>query len=189
VSNKIKGPPRGPQLPAFFFLSPEEREKSPAWRALRNTGESLARVRKHLPQYPPEQLERMRALRRQAQLPAGMVEFARRWRAWWPEQAQQAAQTPDQQPTRIEQPPSKHGPGAPRLEFPHLPEALEALGEKWPQVRWAGSKIVRRHIQFVISFCRQHGDKVNRVYGEDGVSETQKQTFRRRIKEWQKPPP
>jgi hypothetical protein len=95
--NKDRDPPRGPQLPHWLFLPPEARGKSHAWRALRNTGESFAQIRKHLPHYTPEQVERLRALLQQPKLPADMVEFARRWREWWEEQAQ-AAQVHEQPP-------------------------------------------------------------------------------------------
>jgi len=185
-----KGPPHGPQLPRWLFLSPEERETSPIWRALRDMDESRAAIQKHLPQYTPEQLERLRALLTQPKLPADVAESARRFREWWQDQEQALAATqvpaqPVEQPT--EQPPR---PGRPRTELHHLGTALDSLGKRWPKARSPRSQITKRHIKFVADVCRRSGDKIGRVYDDDWkvLDQALEQTIRRRIKNWKTSP-
>jgi len=193
MGDKDKAPPRGPQLPRFLFLSPEERDKSPIWRALRDIGESFARIRDRLPRYAPEQLERLRAT--QSQLPTRVLELVRRWREWWEEQAQ-AAQAPEQSlDDPVEQPlePVEQSVrlGRPRIELPHLDAALDALGKKRPKARLLHSPITKRHIKFVGDFCRDRGDEIGRIYDNDEkvIDEALEKAIRRRIEDWKKKSP
>ena len=193
-----KQPSHGPQLPHFLFLSPEEREKSPIWRTLRDMGQSLATIQKHLPQYMPEQLERLRTMLTQPRLPADAAKSVRRFQEWWREQSEaaQACEQPVNPPAEsIERPAEpvepverSPGPGRPRrtAELSHLDEALDALGKKWPKARLPHSQIDKRHIKFVADFCRDRGDEIGRVYDEDGnvLDEALEQAIRRRIKDW-----
>jgi hypothetical protein len=184
-----KGRPRGPQLPRWLFLSPEERERSPIWRKLRALNEGAAHVQKY---FTPEQLERLRAMR--LQLPSHVVELGQRWRGCWEEQAQaaQAAEQPSDQPAEqlLESVEQSARPGRPRIELPHLDAALDALGKKWSKARSPHSPITKRHIKFVGDYCCDNGDEIGRIYGADGgvINEALEKAIRRRIEDWKKPP-
>src|SRR5262249_61196280 len=122
-------------------------------------------------------------------------------RVWWEEQVQaaQAAEQPSDQP--VEQPPESPSadplpveqplesveqsarPGRPRIKFPHLDAALDALGKKWPKARLPHSPITGRHIKFVGDYCRNQGDEIGRIYDADGgaINEALGKAIRSRI--------
>jgi hypothetical protein len=76
---------------------------------------------------------------------------------------------------------SKRKSGPRRIEWPHLPEALKALGQKWPDI----TEVEARHINFVIKHLRQKGDDLAYELTEAGdKDERQRRTVRRRIEEW-----
>jgi hypothetical protein len=76
---------------------------------------------------------------------------------------------------------SPRKPGPRRIEWPHLREALEALGEKWPGI----TEVESKHINFVIKHLRQKGDDLAYELTEAGdKDERQQRTVRRRIEEW-----
>jgi hypothetical protein len=93
--NKL--PPPIPQ--PFRFSSPEERERSPIWRAIKQAYETAYRMRDLglLPEFSPEQIERFK----QGQLRDGSppVELMRRLQEWHRLQQEQAAE-----PQPVEQP-------------------------------------------------------------------------------------
>jgi hypothetical protein len=71
--------------------------------------------------------------------------------------------------------------GAPRINWPHLEEALQACGEKFPKATRSDTK----QMKFVADFLRAKGDVVAYERTEAGEkTETQKRTIHRRINEW-----
>ena len=88
----------------------------------------------------------------------------------------QIEQTTEQAPT--EQPPEQierlaKRRGHPPVDFPHLPEALAALGEVRSDLR---SRVEKTDINYVVDKLRGHGDEVRMPEHE--------QTIRRRINSW-----
>jgi hypothetical protein len=92
-----------------------------------------------------------------------------------------AQQSPPREP--VDEPTvtqSSSGPGAPRIEWPHLSAALDALQEKWPDIK----RVTKKHRKFVIKYLRDHGDEVAVEFTEAGQRETsQDRTIGRRIRE------
>jgi len=167
--SKDKPPPDAPQL---FPRSLKELKRSPIWRQWQ---EANAKLRESLPplQCTPQQL-------RTPRLPADRLVDAIAARARTEaNQDLEPEQAPQQQ--AIEQPPERtieqatQAPSRPRhrprIEFPHLDEALAAL-EKEPH--WKSMQL-KEEIAFVMAFLREHGDN---------VTDDQDKTVGRRIGRW-----
>jgi hypothetical protein len=215
---KDKEPPRSAQPPRL--PSPDELDQSPNWRRIRQAHEAVERLREQclLPQTTPEgrdrleqnqfrddlravELTRQLVERRELEEPGidtgsgadctvsagsdggGSAEAAQSSSSELEEPAQSSSSEPAK-------PVVKRKRGRPRVNPGHLPQALEALEKKFPDMRRL--PVSPEHIQFVIDFCRKAGDKLERDYtGDDEtnvtVREKRDRSIRRRIEEWQKP--
>jgi hypothetical protein len=115
-----KPPPPIPQ--PFRFSSPEERERSPIWRAIKQAYETAYRMQDLglLPEFSPEQIERFK----QGQLRDGSppVELMRRLQEWHQRQQDQASE-----PQPAEQPVEQ------ALEPLPVEQVIERLVEQLPE--------------------------------------------------------
>jgi hypothetical protein len=163
MSRENKGKPPGPQLrqPRFDLLK--------------------------LPRFPVGPLaeaaaQRVRAEAEQEQTPESTPE---------PERGgtQQGTELPAKEPVKeptVTRSSSKRKSGPRRIEWPHLPEALKALRQKWPDINQA--QVESKHIKFVIKYLRDKGDDVAYELTEAGEKEEhQTRTIRRRIEGWLNP--
>jgi hypothetical protein len=102
---------------------------------------------------------------------------------------QQGTELPAKEPVKeptVTRSSSKRKFGRRRIEWPHLPEALKALRQKWPDINQA--QVESKHIKFVIKYLRDKGDDVAYELTEAGEKEElQKRTIRRRIEGWLNP--
>jgi hypothetical protein len=195
---------RGPQsLPP----SPEELEQSPLWQSLRQMGEGIRSMQERglLPKVTPEMTEKLRQTRESLENSEASRIFReaqeRRQREIDDEQREHEEElcrieerkraeegqrrTEEERHHNEERNEHRGSGGRPRIEFPHLKEALDKLGEKWPRAR-SNSKVLQRHIKFVSDYCRDHGDEVGRIYDDNGkvLDPNLRKTFRRRIVAW-----
>jgi hypothetical protein len=87
---------------------------------------------------------------------------------------------PMNEPT-VTQSSGKRKSGPRRTEWPHLAEALDALGKKWPDI----TQVEAKHVKFLVKHLRNKGDDVAYELTEAGEKvELQARTVRRRIEEW-----
>ena len=184
---KDKDPPRGPQ--PFNRPFAERLDQSPNWRRIRQAHEAIERLRERglPPQITPEGRDRLKQNQPRDDLRA--VKSTRQL-AEQRERQETVQPSPSEPAETIQTPPSepaaKRKTGRPRIEPPHLLEALAAMEKKWPTARH--SPVSERHILFIIDYCRDHGDDLERDYNETAgtVREKRDRSIRRRIEEWQR---
>ena len=169
---KDSDPPRRSQPLIDVLKTIKALKQSPLWREQQARS---AKLREGLA-LPPALAEALREAKAEAESVLPAPEPA-------PENTPEATMKPAAPAVEpaVPQAASKRKPGPRRIEWPHLPEALEALGQKWPNM----TEVEAKHIEFVIKHLRQKGDDLAYELTEAGdKDERQRRTVRRRIEEW-----
>jgi|SRR6516162_5887768 hypothetical protein len=166
--SKNKAPPHSLQL---LLRSLKKLERSPIWQ---QHPEILAKLRARLPQCTLEQLERL-----QAMLKTPLPSFVEQWS--WPNPALEEDPEPStaeegRKVTETKASERDRGRGQPVIGFPHLEDALAALGEKEKQEP-SLQHYPKKQVAFVMKFLHDHGDE---------VKDDQAKTIGRRIAKWRK---
>jgi hypothetical protein len=181
---KDSDPPRRPQPLIDVLKTVKALKRSPLWRQQQ---EAIAKLREHLA-LPPALAEALGEVKEEAarlDVEAAKEEAARlspeATSANSPAPATEPAIEPAREPETetetttddtVTQLSSKRKSGPRPINFPHIREALEALGQRWPNI----NQVEARHIEFVIKHLRKQGD--------DDKAELQPRTIRRRIEAW-----
>jgi hypothetical protein len=199
MTKEDKGKPSGAQPLLDALKAAKTRDRSPIWQKQQAALAKL-REKKELLAHPPALAEALREV--QAEAARLDAEVAK-------EEAARSAPEPAQTAELANSPPPAGKPatesvaepaheaanegatettddqqssiGAPRIDWPHLEEALQACGDKFPKATRSDAK----QVKFVADFLRGKGDDVGYELTEAGEKiETQRRTIHRRINEW-----